>query len=81
MKIIKQFLLTSLYLTTLSTMLYGCGSEEDSFNDDKTDNIEDIAPTVTPPVNSLMAKPTKIANQLEISWTNPTGIITAELAY
>lgn len=69
-------------LTFLLFFFYSCEKETNNYSNQGEDNgTEDITPTVIPSVINLTAEATTKANELKISWENPSGITAVALSY
>lgn len=81
MELIKQRLYLFLFMLTLPFALCACGGGEDELPSDDGGNDNQGTTIVIPPVTELKAEKTQTAKELQISWTNPSGITMVELSY
>lgn len=80
---LKHLLFLLFFPLASSVLLPSCGGGSDETIPTEEENIDkEEKPIVTvAPVTNLKAKETQKANELQLSWTNPSGIISVEIAY
>lgn len=83
MKNIQLVLFRKAYFFLLSILLTACGGGDSSIIDEKENGNNDNQGQVitVPPVTDLVAEKTEKANELQVSWTNPSGAISVEISY
>ena len=79
MRNIKYFLLLKAWLVLFLVSFLSCSNSDDSLPDGETEDKKEQK--VIEPVADLMAKETTKANELEVTWKSPAGVVLVEISY
>lgn len=78
---IKYGWLLRIWFILSSVSFLSCGGDNNPLSDEKKENDGGQKQEAVKPITDLTAEKTQYANELQISWKSPTGIVLVEIAY